>query len=356
MSVETAMRHWAVWACVRVIADTISALPVDAFARTGDFIEPLPQRLITPSAYATKLEWLWQIMASLLTQGNAYGLISAEDRLGYPTQVDLISPQAVRVEKQDGRKVFLVGGKTLTTEQMWHLPGPQLPGELEGMSPLRYAARTIGLGLQAEQFGTDFFQNGIHPTATLETDQQVNSDQAVEIKDRVRKSMASREMVVLGAGMKLNPWQLKAEDAQFLETQRYNATAVAQIFGVPAEMIGAADSGSTVTYANREQRAQDFLNNAINPWLARLEDSLTAWFPRGTYVKFNTGALLRSDLLNRYKAHEIGIRNNFLLPSEARGLENLPKINGIDDKPLPATAPGNGGGSSQGSGNNGQSG
>lgn len=363
MSAEIAMRHWAVWACVRIIADVISTLPVDALTGNSLLIEPLPTRLVTPSAYATKLEWLWQVMASLLTRGNAYGLISATDRLGYPTQVDLISPTTVRIDKDKaGHKVFKIANQTLSTEQVWHLPGPQLPGELEGLSPIKYAARTISVGLDAEQFGLDYFRNGIHPTATLETDQQVNADQAKEIKERVKQSMGRREMAVLGAGMKLNPWQITAEESQFLETQRHNTIAVAQIFGVPPEMLGASSRGASITYANREQRAQDFLNTAINPWLARLEESLSAWFPRGTYVKFNTNALLRSDTLQRYEAHQIAIRNNFELPSEARALENLPPLPGIDDKPLPSPSgsggTSGGGGNSQGSGgnNDGQSG
>jgi HK97 family phage portal protein len=338
MSTNTAMRHATVFACVRIISDLIASLPVDLYKGDETPVEPLPTKLIQPSVYATKTEWVWQVMASLLLRGNAYGMIAATDRLEYPTAVDIIAPDHVCVEKDKttGKKIFKIGPQTLTTDQVWHLPGPQLPGELEGMSPIRYASRTIGIGLDAEQFGSDFFRNGINPTATLETDQQVNSEQAAEIKARVKNSMASHDMIVLGAGMKLNPWQLSAEDSQFVDTMSANGITVAQIFGVPPEMLGIAHHGGSVTYANREQRAQDFLNTAINPWLGRLEEALSAWFPRGTYVKFNTGALLRSDLITRYESYQIGIRNNLLLPSEARALEDLPELPGLDDKPLPA--------------------
>lgn len=350
VSTETAMRHYTVFACVRIIADIISALPIDAHDGNGP-LDPTPPRLITPSAYATRLNWVWQVMASLLLKGNAYGLISATDRLGYPVQIDLIAPDHVRVEKdpETGQKIFHIGNRELTSDQVWHLPGPQLPGELEGLSPIKFASRTIGLGLQAEKFGADFFNNGIHPTATLETDQQVNGDQASEIKKRVKSAVMNRDMVVLGAGMKLNEWQLTADESQFLETLRHNAISVAQIFGVPPEMLGVGARGASITYANREQRAQDFLNIAINPWLARLEESLSAWFPRGTFVKFNTGGLLRSDLLTRYQSYQVGIHNNFLLPSEARAYEDLPAIPGIDKKPL-VTTPGSGGSGSGGDG------
>lgn len=348
-SSDAAMRHYTVFACVRIIADVISTLPIEVFTADGNPIEPVPTRLVTPSAYATRLSWTWQVMASLLLRGNGYGLIGAIDRLGYPTQVDIIAPEGVRVDKDDrGRKIFRIGNQVLTSEQVWHIAGPQMPGDLEGMSPIRYASRTISVGLDAEKFGSDYMRNGIHPTATLETDQQVNSDQAKEIKKRIKDGMANRDLAVLGAGMHLNPWQITAEESQFLETLRHNTVSVAQIFGVPPEMLGAATRGSSITYANREQRAQDFLNTAINPWLARLEESLSAWFPRGTYVRYNTKELLRSDTLTRFQAHEIAIQNNFELPSEARAAEDLPPIAGIDNKPLPGTA----GGSSQGSGTN----
>jgi HK97 family phage portal protein len=344
---ESAMRHYTVFACVRIISDVISALPIDVF--TGDApLDPVPSKIQSPSVYASRLNWVWQVMASLLLKGNAYGMISGVDRLGYPTSVDIIAPDNVRIQKNKntGMKEFMIGQQTLTTDQVWHLPGPQLPGELEGLSPIKYAARTINVGLEAEQFGYDWFRNGIHPTATLESDQLINSDQARDIKKRVKDGQAARDMVVLGAGLHLNKWQIGVDESQFLETLRHNAIEVAQIFGVPPEMLGAANRGANITYANREQRAQDFLNTAINPWLARLEDSLSAWFPRGTYVRFNTKELLRSDLLTRYQAHQIAIRNNFELPSEARAVEDMPPLPGIDDKPLPGA--GASGGTSDG--------
>jgi phage portal protein BeeE len=103
-------------------------------------------------------------------------------------------------------------------------------------------------------------------------------------------------------------------------------------------MIGAAARGATITYANREQRAMDFLNNAINPWLVRLEDSFTALFPRTTFVKFDTKNLLKSDLLARYQAWQIGISAGFLVPEEVRNFEGLPEMpeteSGTEDLPM----------------------
>lgn len=340
MGVNKALRNWAVYSCVRTICDTLSGLPIDVF--TGDTIpvKPTPTKLVNPSSAATITQWMWQSGASLLLRGNVYGLIAATDRYEYPQQVDIIPPDIVRVDKDKaGHKVFYVDqGKPLSAEQIWHLPGPQLPGELTGLSPIGYAAHTIGLGLSAERFGEDFFTSGINPTAVLSTEQQVNGTQAAEIKDRIKKAVAHRDIAVVGAGMKLSPWQMTSRDAQFLDASNANAIHVSQIFGVPPERIGVSQHGNTLTYANREQKQQDYLDSAVNPWIVRFEEAFSAWFPRGTFVKFNTGALLRSDLLTRMQADAIGIRNNILLPSEARAFENYPPIPGLDDKPLPSTA------------------
>lgn len=345
LSSESAMRHAAVYACVRLISDTIASFPVDAYLGDPGLtlgeatrVDPKPAVLTKPSDYLSGVQWLHQVVMSLLLQGNAYGLISNIDRLGYPTQIDLIDPQQVTVRKSEGHdvnsatgsmirsgvKVFKVRGKTFTSQEMWHCPGPMMPGELAGLSPVTYASRVIGMGQDAEQFGRDFFQNGIHPTAVATTDQPVTEEQAILIKQRLKAAVAGRDIPVLGAGVKLDPWVVTPEQSQLLETQRANAVMVCQMFGVPAEMIGAANAGSTVTYANREQRAQDFLNTAINPWLIRLEDSFSGLFPRTTFVKFDTKNLLKSDLKTRYEAWQIGVTAGFLGADEARKFEDLP--------------------------------
>lgn len=353
MSSESAMRHAAVYACVRLIADTVSTFPVDAYTGEGpsqlsesEKVTPKPGILVKPSDYLSGVQWVHQVMMSLLLQGNAYGLISATDRLGYPIQIDLIDPQAVTVRKSDGddttpsgrripagTKVFKVKGATLTSQDVWHCPGPMMPGELSGLSPVKYAARVIGMGVEAEGFALDFYRNGIHPTAVVESDQPIPQDDAILIKQRIKQAVAGRDTPVLGAGAKLKPWQVTPQDAALLESQQYNAVNVCHVFGVPPEMIGAAMSGTSVTYANREQRAQDYLTYAINPWLVRLEDSFTALFPRTTFVKFDTKNLLKSDLKTRFEAWKIGVDGGFLLPDEAREYEDLPELPHVELAP-----------------------
>lgn len=336
---EGAMRHWAVWACARVIADAVSTLPVDLMQGTGDAavpVDPLPQILVRPSPYFDRVDWLSQVIISLLTTGNAYGIIAARDRMEYPTQINLVEPGAIvaQIDPDTGRKVYKGrNGRTLSTEQVWHRTGLVWPGEVVGMDPVSYFARTITLGLEAERYGSDYYQNGAHPTAVASTDQEVSAEQASTIKDRVKRAVTGRDVVVMGAGLKLAPWQGTPNDAQLAETIRLNATMVCAIYGVPPEKIGvSAGDGGSVTYANREQRAQDFLSDAVNPWLVRMEQSMTDWFPPGRFVKFNTGGFLRSDLQTRFNAYQIATGGKpWMLPSEARSFENWRPVDGIDD-------------------------
>lgn len=350
---DGAMRHAAVYACVRIIADQIGTFPVDAYVGdpqmnlgVAERIEPKPPILTKPSDYLSGVQWVHQVMMSLLLQGNAYGMISAVDRLGYPTQIDLLDPQKVTVDKArggelntatgrpipGGTKIFKIRSATLTSEQVWHCPGPMMPGDLAGLSPVKYAARAIGMGVEAEQFGLDFFQNGIHPTAVATTEQEVDEPTAQAVKARLKAATQNRDIPVLGAGLTLKPWMTTPEDSMLLEVLRVNQVMICQIFGVPPEMVGAASRGSTITYANREQRAQDFLVNTINPWLVRLEDSFSLLFPRTTFVKFDTKNLLKSDLLARYQAWQIGLGNQpFLDVEEVRNFEGLPEMPESED-------------------------
>lgn len=343
------MRHWAVWACARVVSDAISTLPVDLLQGTGSSatpVDPLPSILQRPSAYLDRVDWLSQVMVSLLTTGNAYGIIASRDYYEYPTQINLVPPGNItaEIDQATGRKVYKGrDGKSIPSDIVWHRTGLVWPGEVVGLDPVSFFTRTIALGLEAERYGGDYFRDGAHPTAVLTTDQEVNQEQAKTIKDRVREAVGSRGIAVLGAGLKLDPWQATPEHAQLADTIRTNAAMVCAIFGVPPEKIGIASSGSSVTYANREQRAQDFLNDAVNPWLVRLEHSMTEWFPRGKFVKFNTGGFLKSDLKTRFDAYAIATGGRpWMEPSEARAFENWRPIPGIDDPPAVSNGNSNG--------------
>jgi HK97 family phage portal protein len=337
---STAMQHSAVWACVNLIAGSISTLPLAAY-RDGDR-EPLPALppiLRAPSAGWSLPDFLYAALQSLLLRGNCYGLIV--DRAGaglLPAQVELLDPNRVGVTVPNGAVDYRVDGQSVDPASVWHVRAFCAPGQVVGLSPIGHARQAIGLGLGAEKYAARFFGESAIPSGVLTTDQHIDSKDAETLQERWHtRHEGRRKIAVLGNGAKFQPITIPPEEAQFLEATRANVATVARYFNVQPELIG-GESGGSLTYANVEQRALDFLTFGLRPWLVRLEVALSALLSSTTTVKFNAAALVRTDLLTRYQAHESAIRAGWKLRSEVRELEDLPPISGIDDQEGPAVA------------------
>lgn len=338
ISSDQAMRHAAVWACVRLIAGTVSTLPVDVIRTRGNGREEVQVPLISsPSALVSPITWRDQLMVSLLLRGNAYGLITQVDRAGYPLAIELVHPDKVVGRVEDGRVRLSWDG---TEHELWpfgdaiHVPAFTVPGSPFGLSVLDYARTTIGSGLASEEWGARFFTDGAVPSAVLSTDQAITREQAQELKARFMAAVAGkREPAVLGAGVTYTPISVSPGESAFLETFRMSGENICRLFGVQAEMIGLASSGSSVTYANREQRVQDFLTFSLSPWLSRIEEALSNLLPSDHVVRFRTGGLLRADIQTRYAVYEASARISQmtdgampLTVDEMRALEDLPPL------------------------------
>jgi HK97 family phage portal protein len=333
---STAMQHSAVWACVNLIAGSISTLPLAAY-RDGDEtpLPALPPILRTPSASWSLPDFLYACLQSLLLRGNAYGLIV--DRAGaglLPAQVELLAPERVQVEA-NSRIIWRVDGHEVDPSSIWHVKAFTAPGQVLGLSPISHARQAIGLGLAAEKYAARFFGDSAVPSGLITTDQRIDAKRAIDIKERWNAyHQGRRDIAVLGEGARFQAITIPPEEAQFLETTQANIRTICRYFGVQPELVG-ADSGNSLTYANVEQRALDFLTFGLRPWLVRLETALSALLSSTTSVKFNAAALVRTDLLTRYQAHESAIRAGWKLRSEVRELEDLPPIDGIDNQPKP---------------------
>jgi HK97 family phage portal protein len=336
VSPTTAMQHSAVWACTNLIAGSISTLPLAAYRRGDEQPLPdLPPILRAPSAGWSLPEFIYAVLQCLLIRGNCYGLIV--DRAGaglLPSQVELLAPERVGIDVADGL-VYRVDGQRVDTASIWHVRAFTTAGNVVGLSPIAHARQAVGLGLGAERYAAKFFGENAIPSGILTTDQDIKPGRAQEIKERWEARHQGRHgTAVLGNGARFQPVTIPPEQAQFLETTQANVRTIARYFGVQPELIG-ADSGNSLTYANVEQRALDFLTFGLRPWLVRLETALSALLSSTTTVKFNAAALVRTDLLTRYQAHESAIRAGWKLRSEVRELEDLPPIAGIDDQPEP---------------------
>lgn len=349
VSADSAMRHAAVWACVRLISGTIGQMPLQAVEQSGEYpqvVTPTPQLLGAPSSLVPRSAWVESVLVSLLLRGNAYGKVVEFSSLGRPTRIDLLSPDRVRADwdSVNGRKVFYVSGNDGSMVphyswdtgrgDIWHVPGLLLPGSWVGLSPIEYAKQTIGQGLAAEKFGSQWFGEGGVPAAVLSTDQAVTEEQASTIKARFMAAVrGKREPAILGAGLKYEAIQVAPEESQFIEAQSWSTAQVARVFGLsPSLLEVSTGSSNALTYQNRESRVSDFLAFGLGPWIHRLEESLSTLLPDPQQARFRTGAILRADIQTRYQTYAVAAQvqsatgQSLLTVNEMRALENLPPL------------------------------
>jgi HK97 family phage portal protein len=333
VTTDSAMRLSAVWSCIRLLAGLGSTLPLDQQrTRGGVTIDVARSPLFTqPQAGVTLSTWLYQLWSSILTDGNAYGLVTDLQANGYPATMELLDPTLVTWRPVADRgwqaSVDDVPLDIWPNGPLWHVPIFTTPGRPYGMSPIQNAKQSISAGLSAERFGADFFTNGGTPNGVLYADAELSADQARAIKSSfVQSTSGNREPAVMGAGLRYERLSVSPDEAQFLDSQRFTVEQIARIYGVAPEMIGGATSGSSVTYANREQRAADFLTFGLMPYLVALEDSLSTLVPQPQRVKFNVDGVLRSDLKTRYESHAIALDSGFLTVDEVRELEDRPPL------------------------------
>lgn len=329
VTTDSSLRLGAVYACVGLIADALATTPIDVYRKTLDGQRiplPTPRLLDRPSGDTEMVEWLFSLFASLLLRGNAYGFKDSYDEFGYPREIHLIHPDEVTVQRRSNdnpEPVYRFNGMEVPRRQVFHIKGFTMPGALEGLSPIRCHAQTIGMGLAAEEYGARWFGDSGHPTAVLQTDQQVSQDQATVIKARLMSSIRGRrEPIVLGAGLSWQSIQVPPNESMFLDTVRFSVNDIARIFHVPAEKIGGSSEGSSLTYGNREANVIEFQTDALLPNAVRFEQHVSRLLPGKQFVRFNMDAAIRVDLKTRYEAHKIGIDAGFLTVDEARELED----------------------------------
>jgi HK97 family phage portal protein len=336
---DRALRLTTLWGCVRLLADSVSTLPLDVYRDDDRDPLPTPRLLQRPSADHPELsDWLWAVMASLLLRGNAWGMVT--DRAGaglLPAQVDLLDPDRVSVqEARDAPPVIRVDGQEVDRGELWHVKAFPKAGSILGLSPVGYAREAIGLGIAAEQYGAKFFGDNAIPSGVLTSEQHLTRESARDLKELWEDSHGGRRRTaVLGNGARFQAITIAPEEAQFIQTQKLNAAAICRLYGVPAGMMAGVELAGHEDYSSPEQRATDFLTFGVRPWLHRLERAISTLLPRNQRAKFNAGAMVRATLLDRYQAHKLGIEAGWLLRSEVRDLEDRPPVPGIDDRPPP---------------------
>jgi HK97 family phage portal protein len=354
------MRHSAVFACQDLISSTMGMLQPWAFelplngiptpnpgqGGTGQpsdapvKLPRQPQILNEPGASFDIGDWLYAGTMSLF-RGDVIGQKVAYDPLGYPSQIELANPAQCAVRQlPDGTIAYKVRGQDQAPGSVWHRAVFRGPGDIRGASIMEFARRAIQMGLNAEEFINGFFEEGAHPSSVLMNDSQAQMSQA-DAQTVKQKFMAavhgSREPAVLTGGWKYQQIQVSPTDSQFLGTLSQSDLMVCRFHRVPPEVVAVAISGSSITYANVEQRSLDFLTYCMQRWITWWERKLGNLLPPGQYVKFDLSPLLRTDILTRWAVNYAQITSRVMARSEVRAGEDLPPLTSAQLAEIDAT-------------------
>jgi len=336
---RTAMQTTVVYACVRILAETIASLPLNVYQSTDKGKDKAIDHQLyyllhdEPNPEMTSFVFRETLMSHLLLWGNAYAQIIRDGR-GRVVALYPLLPDRMTVDRTtDGQLYYEYrkdsGYVILRPEDILHIPGLGFDG-LVGYSPIAMAKNAIGMAIATEEYGASFFANGANPGGVLEHPGVVKDPARIrESWNAVYQGSGNAHRVaVLEEGMKFQPIGIPPEQAQFLETRKFQTEEICRIFRVPPHLVANLDKA---TFSNIEHQSISFVVHTIRPWLVRLEQgmnkALLSQSEKGQYfVGFVVDGLLRGDYSSRMQGYAIGIQNGFLSPNDVRTLENMNTI------------------------------
>ena len=340
VTARSAIQLSTVYACVRVIAETVASLPLNVFEATDKggvkALEHPLQRLLhdEPNPEMTSFIWRETMLSHLLLCGNSYCQILRTGRNGIVGLYPLL-PDHMAVDRDTKGKLTYTYTTSegrmeqLNPEDVLHIPGLGFDGVM-GYSPIALEKAAIGLGIAAEEYGSKFFQNGARPSGILTHPNTVKDPAALRASWNAAyggSGNASR-VAVLEEGMTFVPLSMPNNEAQFLETRKFQVTEICRIFRVPPHMIGDLERA---TFSNIESQNISFAVHTIRPWLVRIEQAINkTLIPENEkgryYAQFNIDGLMRGDYKSRMEGYAIARQNGWMSANDIRALENLNPI------------------------------
>ena len=345
---RSAMQMTAVYACVRILSEAIAGLPLHLYEYGYDGSKekavehPLYFLLHDePNKEMTSFVFRETLMTHLLLWGNAYAQVIRNGK-GEVIALYPLMPNRMEVNRTDKGQLYYqyttssddaptVEGSTavLMPEDVLHIPGLGFDG-LVGYSPIAMAKNAIGLAIATEEYGAKFFANGAAPSGVLEHPGTIKDPQRVRDAwmSQFSGSRNAGKVAVLEEGMKYTPISISPEQAQFLETRKFQINEIARIFRVPPHMVGDLEKSS---FSNIEQQSLEFVKYTLDPWVIRWEQSLQRTLlsleeRKRYYFKFNLEGLLRGDYASRMTGYATARQNGWMSANDIRELENLDRI------------------------------
>ena len=335
----TAMQTTAVYACVRILAEAVAGLPLHIYARTDKGKEKAAEHPLyyllhdEPNPEMTSFVLRETLMSHLLLWGNAYAQIIRNGR-GEVISLYPLLPSKITVNRNKSNDIYYEYKQDSTSVslhdyEVLHIPGLGFDGLL-GYSPIAMAKNAIGMAIATDEYGASFFSNGASPGGVLEHPGTLKDPAKIrESWNAVYQGTGNAHKVaVLEEGMKFNSISIPPEQAQFLETRKFQINEIARIFRIPPHMVGDLEKSS---FSNIEQQSLEFVKYTLDPWVIRWEQSLQKALlsldeKKKYFIKFNVDGLLRGDYASRMTGYATARQNGWLSSNDIRELENMNKI------------------------------
>lgn len=328
-----AMQLATVWACIKIRAETIGALPAVVVEYRGEsrVRKDQPTWLQRPNPEMTRFQLFELTSASLDAEGNAFWY-KEKDRLGRVIEVWPLPPARTEVFREKvgnervGPKRFRIDHQEFGTDQILHIPGFTLPGRLRGLNPIDQHRHALGLAVAAEEYGEAFFRNGAMLSGVIEHPSDPGKEAAERLRDQFARDHSGRRSHrpgVLFGGAKWTQLSVPNDNAQFLETRKYQRNEICSIFRVPPHKVGDLERA---TFSNIEHQSIEWATDGVMPTTARIEAAVFAdgdLLDRGDHFKLNLAGLVRGDIASRYAAYAVGRQWGWLSADDIRGLEDM---------------------------------
>lgn len=326
VNTETTLSVPAIWRATTMIADSVGVMPLHAY-RNDQKLEPTPRLLERPNPQETRIETISAMVAALILHGNYVAILGEPGASGYPESIYPVSPERVTIEKRKGEKVFVIDERPYSSDQIFHIKGFSLPGDIAGIGIIAAQREGIGAAVAVMEYAARYFNGGAMPSYAIKSS---NPDLTETEADLMKMSWMesyggkSRIPAILNASTDIEPLTANANDSQLIEARNQAVADSANIVGLPGNMIGAPNTSRT--YSNVEAQGLEYLRTSIAPLTHRIESAFTDYLPRGQEAKFNYDSLLRADTYTRYQAHKLALDAGFLTIDEIRELEDLPPL------------------------------